>query len=81
MRVISELGTGDVARLLRLQPAHVAKLAIEVDLDDRGAVRQAIRSKRLPGRKVGRMWLFRRPHVAAFGLLQRPVGRPRKTAA
>jgi len=73
--------TAEVAALLRLQQSQVAKLALEVDRADRAAARRALRAKRLPGRKVGRMWLFRRDHVESFRLLERPVGRPRKSTA
>lgn len=73
---MAELGITEVAARLGRSTETVAKLAIEV-ASDRMA-KNALKAKRLPGRKVGRFWLFQPRHVAAFARIKRPAGRPKE---
>lgn len=75
-----EIGTAEAAVQLGRDETIVAKKAVEVDLSNSAAVRAALAAKRLPGRKVGKIWLFKTDHVEAFGRIERPTGRPRKEA-
>lgn len=76
-----DIGTDEVARRLGLNREYVCQLAQLVDPEDRKQVNAALRGRRLPGRKVGSVWVFRVAHVERFAQLDRPAGRPRKFAA
>lgn len=73
---MAEIGIKDAAARLGRSTETVARLAIECSTET--AAQRAIHLlKRLPGRKVGRFWLFQPKHVAAFARIKRPVGRPK----
>lgn len=76
-----DIGTAQAAALLSVHEHHVQRLAVETDLEDPRAVQAALRERRLPGRKIGRSWVFRRSDVEKFARLDRPVGRPKKNRA
>ncbi|MGH7749131.1 MAG: hypothetical protein ACREQ5_30865 [Candidatus Dormibacteria bacterium] len=65
-----ELFIKQAAAVLGRHHSVIAKRAIEVDQDDARAVRAALADKRLPGRRVGQVWLFDPRHVRMFAKVQ-----------
>lgn len=71
---MAEIGIKEAAARLHRSTETIAKKAIAVTTELQA--RNALKAKRLPGRKIGRFWLFDPRNVAAFGRIKRPSGRP-----
>jgi hypothetical protein len=76
-----EITTAEAAVIVGRDISVISKKATEVDPSNAAAVRATLAAKRLPGRKLGQVWLFNPEHVQAFARIERPTGRPRKSAA
>jgi Helix-turn-helix domain len=70
----AEISLVEAAVRLKRSPKVIAKKALVVSTELQA--KRALASKRLPGRKIGRVWLFQSQHVTAFGRIKRPAGRP-----
>lgn len=71
---MAELSLAAAAERLNRTPAAIAKHAVVAITDKQ--VEKALAAKRLPGRKIGRTWLFQPEHVLRFRLVRRRAGRP-----
>lgn len=58
----------------------VSEVAQELKVSHVTVWRHIVKSKQLPARKVGPIYLVKRADLDAFKARHRPVGRPRKTA-
>jgi hypothetical protein len=61
-----EITTGEAARLLGVTPSRVRQLAVDVVNERHGSIDLQLDLGRLPGRKMGRDWVFGRITVEAF---------------